>query len=1020
MSDHGHLTGRLSPQTLLQGRYLIVGPAGRGGMGAVYEAVDTKRQPDRRVAIKEMSQARLTTNEEIEKARKRFRGEASMHRSLDHRNLPRVYGSFVEGNRSYLVMEFIEGQTLLQLLEAMPGGRALPVADVMRYAIQLCTVLDYLHRQYPPIIFRDLKPANVMVKPNGEVVLIDFGIARFFKAGQSQDTEAFGSLAYASPQQLSGEQTNVRSDLYSLGATLHHCLTGKVPNYTQNRHVYPPVSDFNLQVTSKFERIIMSLVEFREDHRPKSAEAVRLELQNAFKESTEYTLASFSGQRPVRVWNGFWFSPNAPTSPIDDPTPPSWMTDPGNANTSFAAWWSITVFPALLRFLMNIQTAARGLFSPKSTPRKPVTFADVKIGFSRVGRDIVSGGEDVWFRVRNWSSRVLTPAFMGLLLLRLLLLIGASIYMFHAFNGSNAIVAFCLALILLLVTSAASTGARVRDPVARSIFFCTALTVLIACVALQAYPDVQNVLRTITLSQVLTAMLVMGAFTTLVRTVNRLAWVDYVTLVLVAGTIALMQYTLGPLELLKMPMLTYDHYQPILLSLTATALLAFIAFYFLCRLASIFSRFDRFLLLVVALLFASLQLFLGYDELPHLHWLTSILASGGKLNFADVDVLLILVPLLGAGAAVIFGHRFAYISRVAIFLLALACAFLQNASIADINISFSSTATISPLTLYAVNIFSFNQLIIYGGFLVAVLLLFVRLIHQQSWIDRPAVFVIAIVSALLLLSLAPQLSHFSLFGVDPSLVNPDLLIALSQIIASGLLICVAISICITVLSALVNLARQVPRVNRGAQAVVYHFIWVPETRSMIDRIIILGVVLTATLLIAFFGDTRPVLAQSYNVQGSIVSVIPVSLVLLAFLTVVALFRIKGQFNRWDCFTVLIAALACALLAFQNENLPQITPLQLTNIQQFMGNLLQGNVPNILLFFALLASAALSLLWLRRTPTRVDHALRFVLIISFAGAIFFLLLQHLWQPALLVALVMLIEGVFVAMQMERVR
>src|SRR6266567_3030454 len=278
MSDHGHLTGRLSPQTLLQGRYLIVGPAGRGGMGAVYEAVDTKRQPDRRVAIKEMSQARLTTNEEIEKARKRFRGEASMLRSLDHRNLPRVYGSFVEGNRSYLVMEFIEGQTLLQLLEAMPGGRALPVADVMRYAIQLCTVLDYLHRQYPPIIFRDLKPANVMVKPNGEVVLIDFGIARFFKAGQSQDTEAFGSLAYASPQQLSGEQTNVRSDLYSLGATLHHCLTGKVPNYTQNRHVYPPVSDFNLQVTSKFERIIMSLVEFREDHRPKSAEAVRLEL----------------------------------------------------------------------------------------------------------------------------------------------------------------------------------------------------------------------------------------------------------------------------------------------------------------------------------------------------------------------------------------------------------------------------------------------------------------------------------------------------------------------------------------------------------------------------------------------------------------------------------------------------------------------------------------------------------------------------------------------------------------------
>jgi hypothetical protein len=166
--------------------------------------------------------------------------------------------------------------------------------------------------------------------------------------------------------------------------------------------------------------------------------------------------------------------------------------------------------------------------------------------------------------------------------------------MFHAFNGSYAIVAFCLALILLLVTGAASTSTRVRDPVARSIFFCTALTVLIACVALQAYPELQNVLRTITLSQVLTVMLIMGAFITLVRTVNRLAWVDYVTLVLVAGMITLMQYTLGPLELLKMPMLTYDHYQPILLSLTAPALLALIAFYFLCRLANIFSGFDRF------------------------------------------------------------------------------------------------------------------------------------------------------------------------------------------------------------------------------------------------------------------------------------------------------------------------------------------------------------------------------------------------------------------------------------------
>src|SRR5712691_3395200 len=144
MSAYGQMTGRLAPNALLKGRYLIVETAGRGGMGAVYEAVDTRRQPNRHVALKELSQSRLTSHEEIEKAKKRFRGEANMLRSLDHPNLPRVYDSFEESGRSYLVMEFIEGQTLLQLLQAS-GGCPLPTAEIVSYACQLCSVLDYLH-----------------------------------------------------------------------------------------------------------------------------------------------------------------------------------------------------------------------------------------------------------------------------------------------------------------------------------------------------------------------------------------------------------------------------------------------------------------------------------------------------------------------------------------------------------------------------------------------------------------------------------------------------------------------------------------------------------------------------------------------------------------------------------------------------------------------------------------------------------------------------------------------------------
>src|SRR5712692_3764281 len=154
MSSSVHLTGSLPPRSMLRGRYIIIAQAGRGAMGAVYEAVDTKRQPNRRVAIKEMSQSKLTGPEDVEKARKRFQREANILRSLDHPSLPHVYDSFEEDGRSYLVMEFIEGHTLLQLLQAQPGS-PLPIAQVLNYACQLCEVLDYLHRQYPSIIFRD-------------------------------------------------------------------------------------------------------------------------------------------------------------------------------------------------------------------------------------------------------------------------------------------------------------------------------------------------------------------------------------------------------------------------------------------------------------------------------------------------------------------------------------------------------------------------------------------------------------------------------------------------------------------------------------------------------------------------------------------------------------------------------------------------------------------------------------------------------------------------------------------------
>lgn len=222
-------TGMLPAQTLLHGRYIIVRRIAQGGMGAVYQATDA-RLTGKVWAVKEMSDSALAPAERAQ-AIADFQREAQMLARLDHPNLPKVADLFEEreSGKHYLVMEFIAGQTLEKLLEASPAG--LPRDRVLRWAEQLCDVLDYLHGQQPPIIYRDLKPANVMeVQGTDTVKLIDFGIARFHKGGQTKDTIVIGTPGYAPPEQYGKEQTDARSDIYALGATLHTLLTGYDPS----------------------------------------------------------------------------------------------------------------------------------------------------------------------------------------------------------------------------------------------------------------------------------------------------------------------------------------------------------------------------------------------------------------------------------------------------------------------------------------------------------------------------------------------------------------------------------------------------------------------------------------------------------------------------------------------------------------------------------------------------------------------------------------------------------------------
>jgi WD40 repeat protein len=264
-------TSELAPGVFLQQRYRILSRLGRGGFGAVYKVADT-RLGDRILAVKQLSQGGLRP-QEIHDASEAFKREALMLGGMMHPSLPRIYDHFAEAGNWYLVMDFIEGETLEERLQKASGGY-LPVEEVLAIGMQLCAVLGYLHTRQPPIIFRDLKPANIMVTPDGTLYLIDFGIARLFKPGQAKDTIAFGSPGYAAPEQYGKAQTTARADIYSLGATLHQMLTGSDPSEAPFAFVPPQAA------VPEFGQLIMHMVSMDANKRPASIAEVKQKLQD--------------------------------------------------------------------------------------------------------------------------------------------------------------------------------------------------------------------------------------------------------------------------------------------------------------------------------------------------------------------------------------------------------------------------------------------------------------------------------------------------------------------------------------------------------------------------------------------------------------------------------------------------------------------------------------------------------------------------------------------------------------------
>ena len=280
------------------GRYRIMSRLGEGGMGSVYQAEDLAH-PGVYWAIKELLDDTTAPPEDVEWAKQRFEAEIRLMRDegLRHTRMPAYRDDFTQGEHRFLVMEYIPGMNLEE--RQLRAHAPLPEREVLRWMIDICDVLDYLHHQKPPIIVRDLKPANVMITPQDEARLIDFGIARRFKPGQRTNTENLGTMTYASPEHLGRTQTDQRSDIYSLGATTYHLLTNQEP--TPLETPYPgKLRQYQPMLSPATEAAVIKSMQIEPRERFQSAAELRDALAKCLRLLTKPAQAPTSARAPSR------------------------------------------------------------------------------------------------------------------------------------------------------------------------------------------------------------------------------------------------------------------------------------------------------------------------------------------------------------------------------------------------------------------------------------------------------------------------------------------------------------------------------------------------------------------------------------------------------------------------------------------------------------------------------------------------------------------------------------------------
>lgn len=278
---------------IIDDKYEILKLIGQGGMSRVYLAMD--KRLNKQWAVKEIEKRARDRNNEV--VIQSAIAEANMIKRLDHPAIVRIVDIIDDGDVIYIIEDYIEGETLASILES---NGAQPQELVIKWAMQLCEALEYLHTRKPPIIYRDMKPANVMVKPDGNIKIIDFGIAREYKESGLADTVCLGTRGYAAPEQFGGKgQTDARTDVYCLGATLYHMVTGQNPG--EPPYEMYPIRHWDPTLSSGLEAIILKCTQFNPDDRFQDCAELLWALNNYQRWDQEYRAAL---RRKLRLFVG--------------------------------------------------------------------------------------------------------------------------------------------------------------------------------------------------------------------------------------------------------------------------------------------------------------------------------------------------------------------------------------------------------------------------------------------------------------------------------------------------------------------------------------------------------------------------------------------------------------------------------------------------------------------------------------------------------------------------------------------